>query len=168
MKAFDRHRKALVAAARARQGGDAPAAIDLLATVLEVDPTHVAANAEMGRALRLLGDPTEAESYYRAALEAVLEYSLVVELAECLAEQHRFDDAEVLIDAALAMAEGDPRRDPGEALCLRATIALAQQRPADARDALGLIVSKRASKRIKQLAERLRADADAALAAASS
>ena len=113
----------------------------------------------MGRALRLLGDPVEAESYYRAAIEAVLEYSLVVELAECLAEQHRFDEAEVLIDAALSMAEGDPRRDPGEALCLRATIALAQQRPEDAKGALALIIPKRASKRTKQLAERLAADA---------
>ena len=167
MKAFDRHRKALVAAARARQSGDASAAIDLLATVLEVEPGHVAANAEMGRALRLLGDPTEAEGYYRAAIEAVLEYSLVVELAECLAEQHRFDDAEVLIDAALAMAEGDPRRDPGEALVLRATIALTQRRPEDARGALALIIPKRASKRTKQLAARLAADADASLPATS-
>lgn len=168
MKAFDRYRKILVAAARARQAGDAPAAIDLLATVLEQDPTHVAANAEMARALRVLGDPIEAESYYRTALEAVLEYSLVVELAECVTEQLRFEDAESLIDAALAMAEGDPRRDPGEALCLRATIALTQQRPSDARSALKLIIPKRASKRTKLLAERLTADADAGLESAQS
>jgi len=167
VKAFDRYRKTLVAAARARQNGDAPAAIDLLATVLEQDPDHVAANAEMARALRVIGDPVEAESYYRTAIEAVLEYSLIVELAESVTEQHRFDEAETLIDAALAMAEGDQRRDPGEALCLRATIALAQQRPEDARAALSLIIPKRASKRTKQLAERLAADADASLAAAS-
>lgn len=159
MKAFDRHRKTLVAAARARQAGDAPGAIDLLAGILEDEPGHVAANAEMARALRLLGDPAEAEGYYRVALEGVLEYSLVVELAESLAEQLRLDEAEAVIDAALAMAEGDPRRDPGEALLLRATIALAEQRPEDAQAALALIVPKRASKRTKERAARLAEDA---------
>lgn len=155
MKAFDRHRKTLLAAARARQAGDAPAAIDLLASVLDLDPAHVAANTEMARALRVLGDPAEAEGYYRTAIEGVLEYSLVVELAECLTEQLRIEEAQELIDAALAMAEGGQRHDPGEALLLRATIAIAQQRHDDARAALDLIVPKRASRRTKQLAERL-------------
>jgi hypothetical protein len=155
VKALDRHRKTLVAAARARQAGDSPGAIDQLATILEREPGHVAANAEMARALRLLGDPAEAEIYYRTAIEGVLEYSLVVELAECLAEQHRFQEAEELLEAALEMAEGDPRRDPGEALLVRATIALAQQRPDGVRAALDLIVPKRASKRTKELAARL-------------
>jgi tetratricopeptide (TPR) repeat protein len=162
VKAFDRHRHALVAAARARQAGDAPEAIDRLAPVLEIEPDHVPANAEMARALRLLGDPLEAEGYYRVALDGVLEYSLVVELAECLAEQLRFDEAEILLDAALEIAEGDQRRDPGEALCVRAAIALAQQRPEDAQVALDLVVPKRASKRTKQLRDRLSADASIA------
>lgn len=161
MKPFDKHRNQIRAAARARQAGDAPAAVDHLADVLESDPEHVAANAEMGRALRLIGDPIEAEGYYRTALAGVLEYSLVVELAECLAEQLRFDEAEEVLDAALAIAEGDQRRDPGEALCVRATIALAQDRPSDALEALDLIVPKRASSSTKRMAEKLRERAGA-------
>lgn len=154
---LDRHRKAVAMAAAARRDGDAPAAIDQLAEVIADDPTHVSANAEMARSLRLIGDPTEAESYYRSALTGVLEYSLVVELAECLAEQGRVEEAEEHLDAALAIAAGRPRLDPGEALIVRATIALAQERPADARSALDLIVPKRASKATKALASKLEA-----------
>lgn len=163
MKGFDKHKAAIRNAARARQSGDAPGAVDLLADVLEADPTHVAANAEMARALRILGDSAEAESYYRTAIAEVLEYSLVVELAESLAEQERFQEAEEIIEAALAMAEGNQRNDPGEALCVRATIALAQDRPADAHAALDLIVPKRASRSTKSLADKLRQLAQASV-----
>ncbi|MFP5225594.1 MAG: tetratricopeptide repeat protein [Actinomycetota bacterium] len=156
MRLFDRTRKTIEAAAAARRDGDAPAAIDLLADVLDADPAHVAANAEMARALRLIGDPAEAEAYYRVALEGVLEYSLVVELSEALVEQGKVADAETVLDAALVMAQGNPRLDPGEALIVRATIALAQQRTGDAAEALDLIVPKRASKRTKALAASLR------------
>jgi thioredoxin-like negative regulator of GroEL len=156
VRLFDKTKKTIEAAAAARRSGDAPAAIDLLAEVLDADPSHVAGNAEMARALRLIGDPAEAENYYRVALEEVLEYSLVVELGEALVEQGKVADAEEVLDAALVMAQGNPRLDPGEALIVRATVALAQERFDDAAEALDLIVPKRASKRTKALVERLR------------
>lgn len=155
MRFGDPFKKVVASAAAARRDGDAPAAIDLLAEALASDATHVSANAEMARSLRLIGDPIEAEPYYRTALEGVLEYSLVVELAECLAEQGRVVEAEETLDAALAMATGHPRLDPGEALVVRATIALAQERFEDARAALALIVAKRASKRTTELAAKI-------------
>lgn len=158
----DPHRAALREASGFRRAGDAPAAIDLLAEILEAEPAHATANVEMARALRLIDDPAEAESYYRTAIEDVLDYSLVVELAECLVEQGRVIEAEELLDAALQMAEGRPRLDPGEALCVRATIALAQGRHEDARAALSLIVAKRASDRTRFLRARLEADLDEA------
>jgi lipopolysaccharide biosynthesis regulator YciM len=157
---LDHHRRRVRAAAERRRDGDFPAAIDALAEVLTSQPDHLAANAEMGRALRLLGDPAEAEGYLRHALEGVLDYQLVVELAGVVAEQDRTDEAEVLIDAALAMARGNPRLDPGEALLVRAAIAAAEGRPADARAALDAIVPKRASRQVRAYAERLRASVD--------
>lgn len=152
----DRRRR-IGAAARARRAGDAPAAVDLLAGVLVEDPEHTAANAEMARALRLLGDPAGAEEHLRTALAGVLDYSLVVELAQALVEQARVDEAEELLDSALVMAKGNPRLDPGEALIVRAAIAHALERDDDARAALDAIVPKRADKLTKVYAARLRA-----------
>lgn len=153
---FDPHRKRIRAAAALRQAGDFPAAIELLADVLTAEPDHVAANAEMARALRLIGDPAGAEEHIRIALQGVLDYQLVVELAHALTEQGRVEEAEDAIDAALAMANGNPRLDPGEALLVRATIAAAQGRDADARAALDAIVPKRAGRGVLAYAQRLR------------
>jgi hypothetical protein len=153
--------KRVTDAARARRAGDAPGAVDLLASVLVEDPDHVGANAEMGRALRLLDDPAGAEEHLRVALAGVLDYGLVVELAQALAEQARVAEAEELLDSALVMAKGNPRLDPGEALLVRATIAHAQGRDEDARAALDAVIEKRASKLTKIYVERLRAALEA-------
>lgn len=143
-------------AAGLRRAGDAPGAIDVLAELLIRDPGDVGANAEMARALRLLGDPAGAEEHLRKAVSNVLDYQLVVELAQALTEQGRVEEAEDLLDAALAMAKGNPRLDPGDALIVRATIAHAQGRDDDALAALDQIVPKRASALTKRYAERLR------------
>lgn len=153
----DRQRR-VTEAARARRAGDAAGAVDILAAVLVEDADHVGANAEMARALRLLDDPVGAEAHLRTALAGVLDYGLVVELAQAMVEQGRVEEAEELLDSALVMADGNPRLDPGEALIVRATIAHAQERDEDARAALDLIVPKRASALTKRYAERLRAD----------
>lgn len=160
MKLRDPHRRAVGAAAATRQLGDAPRAIDLLGEVLSVDPDHAAANVEMARALRVIGDPAEAEGFYRTALSAVLDYVVVCELAAVVGEQGRITEAEELIDGALAMADGHPRLDPGEALLVRAAIALGEGRTDDARAALDTIVRKRAKPATKRYAERLRARLD--------
>ena len=148
------------AAATARQAGDAPRAIDLLGEVLAASPDHATANVEMARALRVLGDPAEAEGFYRTALAAVLDYVVVCELATVVAEQDRVAEAQELVDAALAMANGHPRLDPGEALLVRAAIAVGEGRTDDARAALDQIVRKRAKPATKRYAERLRARLD--------
>ena len=160
MGMFDRHSKLVRRAADARRAGDPHGAIDILAEVLTAVPDHVAANAEMARALRLIGDPAGAEDHVRAALAGVLDYQLVVELAGILAEQGRVEEAEQTVDAALFMAGGNPRLDPGEALLVRAAIASAQGREEDARAALDAIVPKRASKQVLAYAARLRAGLD--------
>jgi hypothetical protein len=120
------------------------------------DPDDPGANAEMARALRILGEPAAAEEHLRRAAASVLDYQIVVELATAVAEQGRVDEAEQLVDAALAMAAGGPRLDPGEALLVRATIAHAQGRDEDARSALDAIEPKRASALTKEYAARLR------------
>jgi hypothetical protein len=158
---FDPHRKALRAAGARRRSGDAHGAIEALADVLTADADHVAANAEMGRALRLIGDPSGAEEHLRIALKGVLDYQLVVELAGVLAEQGKVTVAEEHLDAALAMAKANPRLDPGEALLVRAAIAAGQGRKTDARRALDAIPPKRASADVKRYAERLRESLDA-------
>lgn len=160
MALFDRSRRTVERAAHLRRAGDAPAAIDILADVLTANEDDAAANAEMGRALRLIGDPAGAEECFRRALAAVLDYVLVVELAQVVAEQYRLDEAEELIEAALAMAKGNPRLDPGEALLVRAAIAAGQGRTEDARAALDAIVPKRASRQTREYAQRLRASLD--------
>lgn len=147
-------------AAALRQAGNAADAIDALADVLTADPDHVAANAEMARALRLIGDPAGAEEHLRAALAGVLDYQLVVELAGVLAEQGRVEESEETIDGALAMAKGNPRLDPGEALLVRAAVAAAQGENDRARAALDRIEPKRAGAQVKRYAERLRAQLD--------
>ena len=156
MKLFDRAGKQIARAAALRRDGDAPAAVDVLAEILLRDPTHVAANAEMARALRLLGDPEGAEEHLRRALETVLDYTLLCELAGVLAEQARVEEAEEHLDAALFMAEKTPRLDPAEALLVRAAIAHAQGRDADARAALDRVVPKRSRAATLRYVERLR------------
>lgn len=157
----DRHKRAIARAAALRRDADVHGAIEVLAEVLTAEPQHTAANVEMARALRLLGDPSGAEEHIRLALGAVLDYQLVVELAGVLAEQGRVEEAEETIDAALFMAGGNPRLDPGEALLVRATIASAQGRVEDAEAALDQIEPKRASKQVKAFAERLRSELQA-------
>lgn len=157
MKLRDAHRRAVRAAAANRQGGDAPRAIDIMGEVLSAAPNHAAANVEMARALRVIGDPAEAEGFYRTALSAVLDYVVVCELAAVVGEQGRTAEAEELIDAALTMADGHPRLDPGEALLVRAALALGEGRTDDARAALDKIVRKRATPATKRYEERLRA-----------
>jgi len=157
MAFFDPRRKRIRHAAALRRGGDATAAIDALADVLTDDPDNAQANAEMGRALRLIGDPAGAEEHLRAAIATVLDYQLIVELAGVVAEQDRIGEAEELIDGALAMAAGNPRLDPGEALLVRAAIAAGDERNDDARAALDAIEPKRASAQVKEYAARLRA-----------
>lgn len=149
--------RAVKRAAALRRSGDAPGSIDVLADVLVREPDNVAANAEIARALRILGDPAGAEEHLRRALAGVLEYSLVCELAAALAEQGKVAEAEQTLDGALAMAAGAPRLDPGEALLVRAVIAAAQGRDDDARAALDAIEPKRASRLTKEYAGRLRA-----------
>jgi len=105
-----------------RRAGDFTGAIDVLADALTADPEDTSANAEMARALRLIGDPAGAEEHLRVALNSVLDYQLVVELAGVVAEQNRIKESLDLIDAALGMADGNPRLDPGEALLVRAAI----------------------------------------------
>lgn len=164
MKLFDPHRRRVAEAARLRQAGDAPGAIDLLAEVLGDDEAHAAANAEMARALRLIDDPVGAEEHLRRALDVVLDYTLLCELAAALAEQGRVAEAEETIDAALFMTEKQPRLDPGEALLVRAVIAHAQEREDDALAALDAIVPKRARRDTLRHAERVRASVEASRA----
>jgi thioredoxin-like negative regulator of GroEL len=147
-------------AADLRRAGDSPSAIDVLADVLTEEPDNVAANAEMARALRVIGDPAGAEEHLRQALSGLLDYQLVVELAGVVAEQNRIEEAEQLLDGALAMADGNPRLDPGEALLVRAAIASARGDQAGARAALDAIPPKRVSDEVKAFAERLRAELD--------
>jgi hypothetical protein len=157
MPLFDRQKKHVQRAVSLRRAGDATGAIDVLAEVLTVEPDHVPANVEMARALRMIGDPAEAEDYLKRAIEEVLDYQLVVELAQVVAEQGRGEDAHALVDAALEMANGNPRFDPGEALLVRAAIHHAQGLDEDARAALDQIPAKRSGKEVKEFAERLRA-----------
>ncbi|HEX9713363.1 MAG TPA: tetratricopeptide repeat protein [Actinomycetota bacterium] len=164
MKLLDRHGRRLRDAARLRRAGDAPGAIDVLAEVLTADADHVAANAEMARALRLLDDPAGAEEHLRRALDVVLDYTLICELAAALAEQGRVAEAEESLDAALFMTEKQPRLDPGEALLVRAVIAHGQGRDDDARAALAKIVPKRARRDTLRYAERVHASIDASAA----
>jgi lipopolysaccharide biosynthesis regulator YciM len=143
-------------AASLRRAGDFPAAIDVLADVLTEDPDDTTANAEMARALRLIGDSAGAEEHLRIALKDVLDYQLVVELAGVVAEQNRIKEAQDLIDAALAMANGNPRLDPGEALLVRAVIEAGRGKKKLALAALDQIVPKRAGPQVKEYAARLR------------
>jgi len=153
---FDRTTRAVGRAARLRRAGDAPGAVDILADILLAQPEHAAANAEMGRALRLLGDPAGAEEHLRRAIGTVLDYTLVVELAGALAEQSKVDEAEENIDAALYMTERMPRLDPAEALIVRAVIAHAQGRDAEALGVLEGVVAKRSSKQTLRHVRRIR------------
>jgi Tfp pilus assembly protein PilF len=73
MAVFDPTRRAVQRAASLRRAGDAPGAIDALALVLTKDEDHVAANAELARALTALGDPAGAEEAYRRAIVVVLD-----------------------------------------------------------------------------------------------
>lgn len=161
MKFRDRFRRPVSAAAVYRREGDAARAIEILGDVLAASPAHAAANVEMARALRMLGDPAEAEVFYRAALEAVLDYVAICELAQVVVEQDRIDEAEELLDAAIAMSNGHPRLDPGEAFLVRASIALGQGRIEDARSALDNIHRKRARKDTMRFVELMRAKIDA-------
>ncbi|MGZ4105106.1 MAG: tetratricopeptide repeat protein [Actinomycetota bacterium] len=159
MRLFSRGIKPrLERAAALRRAGDFPGAIDALADVLTEEPDDAAANAEMARALRLIGDPAGAEEHLRVALKEVLDYQLVVELASVLAEQNRIKEAQDLLDGALAMANGNPRLDPGEALLVRAAIAAGRGKKKDALKALDEIVPKRASAQVREYAARLRAN----------
>lgn len=144
-----------------RRGGDGAGAVEELARLLDERPDDAAANVEMARALQVLGDASGAEEHYRRALAQSLDYTLVVELAETLAEQDRAVEAQETIDAALVMAEKTPRLDPGAALLVRATIAHAQGLDDDARAVLDRItgdraVRKRSSRETLRYAERLR------------
>jgi len=160
MKLRDPHRRAVRAAAENRKDGDASRAIEILGEVLAADPNHAGANVEMARALRLLGDPAEAEGFYRTAVALVLDYVAICELAQVVAEQERIAEAEELLDGAIAMADGNPRLDPGEALLVRASIALGEGRRDDARAALDAIVRKRARGTTLRYANLLRARID--------
>ena len=158
MKFFTRGSKGIVERAAAlRRAGDFPAAIDVLADALTADPEDAAANTEMARALRLIGDPAGAEEHIRVALKEVLDYQLIVELAGVVAEQNRIKEAQGLIDAALGMADGNPRLDPGEALLVRAAIEAGRGKKKEALAALDQIVPKRAGPQVKEYAARLRA-----------
>lgn len=156
VKLFDRRRRDVERAARLRRAGDAAAAVELLAEILTAEPDHVAANAEMGRSLRLLDDPAGAEAHLRRALAAVLDYTLICELAAAFAEQRRVDEAEEYVDAALFMAAKQPRLDPGEALIVRAVIAHAQGRDDDALAALDAVEPKRARPATRRQVARIR------------
>lgn len=149
-------------AAELRRDGDAPGAIEVLADVLTSEPDNATATVEMARALRLLGDPAEAEEHLRRALELVLDYQLVVELAEVVAEQDRVDEAMSLLDAADLMAAKNPRLDPGQALVARATIHAALGEDDIARAMLDRLASdralrKRTNRSVHAYADRLRA-----------
>jgi tetratricopeptide (TPR) repeat protein len=162
VKFFTRGAKGIVERAAAlRRAGDFTGAIDVLADALTAEPDDAAANIEMARALRLIGDPAGAEEHIRIALKEVLDYQLIVELAGVVAEQNRIKEAQDLIDAALAMAEGNPRLDPGEALLVRAAIEAGRGKKKEALAALDLIVPKRASAQVKDYAARLRARLEA-------
>jgi len=153
----DPFKRPVSAAAAYRRDGDPHQAIQILADVLTKDPGHTAANAEMARALRLIGDPAGAEEHLRIVLKSVLDYQLTVELAAVVAEQERLPEAEEILDAALFMAQKTPRLDPGEALLVRAALAAGDGRADDARKVLDAIPPKRASAQVKEYAERLRA-----------
>ncbi|MFN2613946.1 MAG: tetratricopeptide repeat protein [Actinomycetota bacterium] len=162
MPLFDQTKKAIARAVALRRAGDAPGAIDALAAVLDEDAENTTANVEIARALRLIGDPKEAEEYLRRALKVVLDYQLIVELAQVVAEQGRVNEAEKLVDAAWYMAEKNPRLDPGEALLVRAAIAAGRGKNDKALATLDRIrderdISKRTSPQVKRFAERLRA-----------
>lgn len=156
MKFRDRFRRPVSAAAAYRRDGEAARAIEILGDVLAASPSHAAANVEMARALRVLGDPAEAEVFYRAALEEVLDYTAICELAQVVVEQGRVGEAEELLDAAIAMSNGHPRLDPGNAWLVRATIALGQGRTEDAHAALDQIHKKRARKETMRFVEVMR------------
>jgi tetratricopeptide (TPR) repeat protein len=160
MKLRNPMKRPISAAAAYRREGNAERAIEILGDVLANSPDHAQANVEMARALRVLGDPAEAEVFYRAAIAEVLDYVAICELAQVVVEQGRIEEAEELIDAAIAMANGQPRLDPGEALLVRASIAIGQGRLAAAHEALDQIHRKRASKTTRAYVETLRARID--------
>lgn len=144
------------AAGELRRRGDAPGAVDLVAPVLMEDPDHAAANVEMARALHVLGDLEGAEEHYRRALRSVLDYSLVVELAGVVGAAGRVSEAEELLAAALDMTKADPRLDPAEAHLVRATLAAAEGRTAEATAVLDAIEAANPSPTVGEYARRLR------------
>ena len=152
----DPYKRPIRAAAAYRRDGEPHESIQILADVLTKDPENAAANTEMARALRLIGDPGGAEEHLRIGLRSVLDYQMLVELASVLAEQDRIAEAQETLDAALFMAEKSPRLDPGEALLVRAAIAAGEGRNDDARAALDAIPPKRAKQPVKDYAQRLR------------
>src|SRR5437867_9904860 len=85
-------RRRVTAAGSLARSGDPAAAVETLAEVLAGAPDDLAANVEMARALTLLDDPAGAEEHYRRALQARLEYSIVVELAQAIAAQKRIPE----------------------------------------------------------------------------
>jgi thioredoxin-like negative regulator of GroEL len=150
-------RRAVAKAGEFRRGGDAAAAVELLAPVLMADEEDAAANVEMARALQVLGDLEGAEEHYRRALRAELDYRLVVELAGVVGSAGRVREAEELLGAALQMTEAVEGLDPGEALLVSATLAAGQGRSEDARAILDEIDAGSSGADVREYAARLRA-----------
>ena len=149
-------RRRISAAGELARSGDPAGAVERLAAILDDEPEEVAANVEMARALMLLDDPAGAEEHYRRAIAVRLDYSLVIELAQCLAARGRLDDAEDHLDAALQMTESDGKLDAGEVHLARAMLYAGEGRTEDARTALAQIPSS-TSRGVRDFAARLQA-----------
>ena len=149
-------RRAIAGAGELRRGGDAAAAVELLAPVLMADEENAAANVEMARALQVLGDLEGAEEHYRRALRAELDYQLVVELAGVVGSAGRVREAEELLGAALQITEAVEGLDPGEALLVSATLKAGQGRNDDARKILDEIEAGSSGPGVLEYAKRLR------------
>jgi tetratricopeptide (TPR) repeat protein len=147
-------RRRVSAAGGLARSGDPAGAVERLATILDEEPEDIAANVEMARALMLLDDPAGAEEHYRRAIAARLDYSLVIELAQCLAAQGRLDDAEDHLDAALQMTETDRKLDAGEVYLARAMLYAGEGRAGEAKDALAKIPPT-TSRSVRDFAARL-------------
>lgn len=150
-------RRRIGEAGELRRAGDAAAAVELLAPLLLSDAEDVAANVEMARSLRLLGDLPGAEEHYRRAIRSELDYGLVVELAGVVGSDGRITEAEELLGAALQMTTVDTSLDPGEALLVSATLAAGQGRNGDALAILDEIEAGTPGESVRDYAARLRA-----------
>lgn len=70
---------------------------------VELDPQFAVAHVHLGRLLRKMGRPSEAEPYYRRAIELANDAPTLVFVAEAFDSEQRYSEAEPLLRRALQM-----------------------------------------------------------------